>query len=232
MMKLAFIGDNSNLVYYLRSIDTHFDIVNIVDIKSYLSLGKLVNFDKILWFVPKINKTIFMACQAIKQINFSSKIMIITSKLENSEWHSLIAKQVYLVNGFNENAEDRKSILNFLHLNDHVEESLVKINDEIVLNLDTQTLITKNEMTLLPGKEFELICYFLKNKGKFVTVDQILLAVWDEFSTPENVRQYIYKLRKKLEKCKTNSKVIVHKKGVGYLLLDNSRQKFNQYILS
>lgn len=57
MMKLAFIGDNSNLVYYLRSIDTHFDIVNIVDIKSYLSLGKLVNFDKILWFVPKINKT-------------------------------------------------------------------------------------------------------------------------------------------------------------------------------
>ncbi len=40
--------------------------------------------------------------------------------------------------------------------------------------------------------------FFIDTRDRFVTTEEILLAIWDEYTTNETVRQYIYKLRKKL----------------------------------
>lgn len=73
----------------------------------------------------------------------------------------------------------------------------------------------------LSAKEFSLLEYLVRNKGKIVTRTMIAEHVWDiNFDTGTNVIDvYINYLRKKLEK-KPSNKVIHTVRGKGYILKD------------
>lgn len=78
----------------------------------------------------------------------------------------------------------------------------------------TDTQSTKN--IYLPHLEFELLVYFLKNKGKICDRASIYEAVWGEFENyyfSRTVDVYVGYLRKKL-----GEDIILTRKGSGYFL--------------
>lgn len=70
----------------------------------------------------------------------------------------------------------------------------------------------------LTPKEYDLIQYFMANRGKVLTHRAILSAVWGSNSTeqPEYLRVFIANLRKKLERDPRAPKYITTEPWIGY----------------
>lgn len=70
----------------------------------------------------------------------------------------------------------------------------------------------------LTAKEFDLLLFFIRNKGQVFTKKQIYHAVWnDEYAFDDNnIMVHIRRLRKKIEDNPNTPKYIVTVWGVGY----------------
>lgn len=90
----------------------------------------------------------------------------------------------------------------------------------IILNLDSRTVIFQNKEIYLTLKEFDLLEYFMRNRGKALTRMNILYHVWDINADPftNTVDTHILNLRKKL-KDKNRKSLISTVPGVGYKMM-------------
>lgn len=132
-----------------------------------------------------------------------------------------------MIKNYSTNPMRRDHLKHFIQMLDNNHKKMegdIEISPHIILSTDFQLLLTEGNFIPLPGKEFELLMFFVKNRYRFVSIQHILLTIWDEYTTPENARQYIYKLRCKLRSEKHPSDIIIYKKGMGYMLLDNKTQ--------
>src|SRR5690606_37529936 len=79
--------------------------------------------------------------------------------------------------------------------------NMLKVSD-LVLNLDSKEVKRGDETISLTSKEFQLLEYLIRNKGRIVSRSEIALNVWDiDFDTKTNVIDvYVNFLRKKLDK--------------------------------
>ena len=70
----------------------------------------------------------------------------------------------------------------------------------------------------LKPKEFDLLAYLMKNKGRVLTRAQIMQAVWgyDGFDTTRTVDVHIGRLRGKLEDNPEHPRLILTMRGYGY----------------
>jgi len=70
----------------------------------------------------------------------------------------------------------------------------------------------------LSPKEFDLLTLLCQQPGKVFSNEEILGAIWPEqgFATAQDVKQYIYFLRKKLERNPKQPQLIVTVRGFGY----------------
>ncbi len=98
--------------------------------------------------------------------------------------------------------------------------TVLKIAD-LELNLDKKTARRGNANIELTAKEFALLEFLMKNKGRVVSRAEIAEKVWDiTFDTGTNVVDvYINILRKKLDK-NFETKLIHTRIGLGYTLDD------------
>ena len=87
------------------------------------------------------------------------------------------------------------------------------LSPNISYNYDTKEIIIEQKQIHLSKTEAKIFEYFLKNKNKTVSIDEISLNNWiyDEIPTPTTIRTYIKNLRKVLGKEK-----ILTIKGIGY----------------
>lgn len=101
---------------------------------------------------------------------------------------------------------------------DTPEEKILTIAD-LEVNLDNKEVKRSGQKILLTAKEFQLLEYLLKNKGKVVSRADIAKDVWDiDFDTQTNVIDvYVNFLRKKLDKD-FSPKLIHTQVGMGYIL--------------
>ena len=78
----------------------------------------------------------------------------------------------------------------------------------------TAVYVSGKELTLTP-KEYELICYFVRNEGTTLSREQILNSVWnyDYCGDLRTVDTHIKQLRAKLSECGTYIKTLY---GFGY----------------
>ncbi len=96
----------------------------------------------------------------------------------------------------------------------HIEENgLTKLTDEIFYNYDTKTINVSKEEHNLSKTEAKVFEYFLKNRNKTISIEEITLNNWvyDEAPTATTIRTYIKNLRKILGKD-----MIETLKGIGY----------------
>lgn len=95
--------------------------------------------------------------------------------------------------------------------------------DEIVdgclrLNKASRSLSKDGKPIDLTGKEFDLLCLLMENKGKALTKEHLFSQVWgsDSFSELQTLTVHIKWLRRKIEDDPKNPKKILTVWGVGY----------------
>jgi DNA-binding response OmpR family regulator len=96
-------------------------------------------------------------------------------------------------------------------------QSVLKLGN-IEMNLDSHRVIQNSKEIELTPKEFSLLEYLIRNKGKVCTRTRIIEHVWDiHFESDTSVIDvYINFLRKKLEN--SNGAELIHTvRGVGYI---------------
>ena len=70
----------------------------------------------------------------------------------------------------------------------------------------------------LTSREFELLKYFLQNRGRVINRDELLDEIWgkDVFVAPRTVDTHMAHLRKKIENDPARPRFITSIRGVGY----------------
>lgn len=95
----------------------------------------------------------------------------------------------------------------------------ISISPGVSLSINEQCVYNKGEQVILTRKEFDLLLLLLRSKGKYITTEDILQQVWDEYTAPEIVRQYVLKLRKKLFSNLSNNEKLIYRRGLGYTIV-------------
>ncbi|MFD1817746.1 DNA-binding response regulator, OmpR family, contains REC and winged-helix (wHTH) domain [Pseudarcicella hirudinis] len=98
--------------------------------------------------------------------------------------------------------------------------NILKVSD-LEMNIDTKDVRRNGNHIDLTAKEFMLLEFLLKNKGKVLSKMDIAEKVWDlNFDTGTNIVEvYINYLRKKIDRD-FEQKLIHTKTGLGYVLKD------------
>jgi len=95
---------------------------------------------------------------------------------------------------------------------------------DLELNCDTKEVKRSNRNIELTAKEFSLLEFLMRNKGRVISRSEIAEKIWDiTFDTGTNVIDvYINFLRKKIER--DGSKKLIHTHiGMGYVLKDSDQ---------
>lgn len=92
----------------------------------------------------------------------------------------------------------------------------------LVMDMDAKTVSRNGEEIALTAREFTLLEYFIRNKGRVISRNSILEQVWElDFDTGTNVVDvYVNYLRKKIDKG-YSPKLIHTVIGMGYVLKEN-----------
>lgn len=94
---------------------------------------------------------------------------------------------------------------------------------DAVLNIDftSQTVAVRGEPTELTPTEYKLLTMLVGQKGRPVPAEQLLHGVWgQEYSTDELVKWHVGHLRRKIELDPSSPKLIVTRRGYGYVYLE------------
>ncbi len=88
----------------------------------------------------------------------------------------------------------------------------------LVIDVTKREVYKKQELIGLTAKEFDLLLFFVKNKGRVFTKKQIYHAVWNEEYAfdDNNIMVHIRRLRKKIEDNPDTPQYILTVWGVGY----------------
>ncbi|AII14823.1 two-component system response regulator [Campylobacter iguaniorum] len=149
----------------------------------------------------------------VRQINHTIPIVILSSHTEQEYlWRAIELKITrYLPKPY-----DKATFIKALEsiaseLTDHV--LIFAIDNDLKYDFSKKILYSSDETYHLSKKESQLLEYFLKNKNKTITYEQIFDYMW-EFEQPskEAIKTIIKDLRKKIGKS-----IIKNLYGVGYL---------------
>jgi two-component system KDP operon response regulator KdpE len=107
-----------------------------------------------------------------------------------------------------------------------VGDNTLKVGD-ISINLTKHEVRLNNEAIDFSPKEYDLLHYFIKNKGKMLTHKQILKEVWGDAHVYDTqyLRVYVMQIRHKIKDDSETPLYIATEAGVGYRFDDFSKDK-------
>ncbi len=182
-----------------------------------LALEQKVNVILLDWMLPKMNG--IDICKAIRKANIQTPILFLTARDTVQE----------TIEGLKAGANDYiKKPFSFDELIERIKIHFrnTAFNDILVLgniSIDPskhQVLLGDQEVNLTQ-REYELLVYLIKNKGKVCTRNQIIEDVWDihfEYDTGV-IDVFMNAIRKKLNLNKEED-LIKTIRGVGYIAND------------
>ena len=93
-------------------------------------------------------------------------------------------------------------------------------NGPLSIDFATQEARISGRRLGLTPTEFKVLCLLARHEGTVVTREALLSTVWgsESYSDPEFVKKYIHRLRVKLEDDPADPRIIVNRRGVGYML--------------
>jgi len=91
-------------------------------------------------------------------------------------------------------------------------------NGPVAIDLTRHEVHINNELVPFTPKEFALLEFFVRNKGKMLTHKQILREVWGPTHVDDTqyLRVYIGQVREKLERAGNLGQSITSESGIGY----------------
>lgn len=222
MIKLLIIEDSEETVDLIRLILSNESDIKIFDtnsIKDSINLIKKDIFDIILLdlSLPDGNGT-YVCEQVRKSPELYGKPFIIALTADTSQ-ESVNRNLELGCDDYIKKPFDTEELL--IRLKKFIkrlpQNKEVIIYENIKLFLSNKTVIYNNEFIDLSKNEFELLYYFIINKGLLLTRINILDNVWKENLdiSDKAVDQCLKRLRKKLPILNDN---LISKRGFGYIL--------------
>lgn len=222
-MKLLIVEDEPNLLSILRKgfAENNNEVSVALDGTTALEMIYNYNFDVVILDVmlPDING--IEICRRLRASKNFVPVLLLTAlgTSENIVTGLNAGADDYLVKPFKFGELDARVNA----LNRRASQEIEKIDSITISDLEidarAKTVKRAGESILLTAKEFKLLYYLTKNKGRIVSRDQILDNVWDiNFDMNTNIVDvYITYLRKKIDKP-FETKLIHTMKGLGYVI--------------
>lgn len=220
-MHILIVEDEVGIVKFLQQglQEEGYIITTASDGLMGLEYTQKTNFDLILldWMLPKMNG--LEVCKAIREKDNSTPIIFLTAKDTVQE----------TIEGLQAGANDYiKKPFSFEELIERIKihfrvqkEADVLTLGSIVIDLNKHIVSVNDNVIALTQREFELLTYLVRNKGKVCTRNQIIEDVWDihfEYDTGV-IDVFINAIRKKLN-LKIEQDYIKTVRGVGYIAND------------
>ncbi len=220
-MRILIVEDEVGILQFLQQglEEEGYTIVTATDGEKALELLTNENFDLVLldWMLPKL--TGLEVCKAYRLQNKTSPIIFLTAKDTVQE----------TIEGLQAGANDYiKKPFSFdelverikIHFRNSEKEQVLTLGP-IEMDLSKHLVMVNNVAITLTHREFELLHYLVKNKGKVCTRTQIIEDVWDiHFDYDTGVIDvFMNAIRKKLN-LKKEEDYIKTIRGVGYIAND------------
>ena len=182
-----------------------------------LALSQKVNIILLDWILPKM--TGIEVCKSIRKTDTTTPIIFLTAKDTVQE----------TIEGLKSGANDYiKKPFSFdelverikIHFRNQTEPETLKLGP-IEIQLTKHLVEVDENEANLTQREYELLCYLVRNKGKVCTRTQIIEDVWDihfEYDTGV-IDVFMNAIRKKLS-LKIDKDYIKTIRGVGYIAND------------
>lgn len=101
-------------------------------------------------------------------------------------------------------------------------QGILRIDDHLSVDLDSQHVIVEGQRIKLRPTEFRLLYHLIENAGWIVPHETLLAKVWGHEYREEihYLRLYVTYLRKKIEPDPSHPRYIFTERGVGYRFVD------------
>jgi DNA-binding response OmpR family regulator len=219
-MRILIVEDETSIANFVRDglAEEGFS-VDIADNGKkglQLALDNIAEYDVILldWMLPGMNG--IEICRNIRKESKSVPIIFLTAKdtVDDAVFGLESGANDYIRKPFS--FEELLARIRVL-MRKNEAELLVFSAGTIELNIDKHTVTKEGKPVELTQKEFSLLEYFLRNKGKVCRRTRIIEKVWDlHFDYDSSIIDvYINSLRKKLDEPGKTS-IITTVRGIGY----------------
>jgi len=217
-MHILIVEDEVGIVQFLRQglEEEGYQITSAADGLKGFELTQNQNFDLILldWMLPKMSGIDF--CKAFRLKNSSTPIIFLTAKDTIQE----------TIEGLKAGANDYiKKPFSFdellerikIHFRNQLEPEILTLGT-IEINIAKHLVFVDGNEVSFTQREFELLCYLVRNKGKVCSRTQIIEDVWNiHFDYDTGVIDvFMNSIRKKLN-LKIEEDYIKTIRGIGYI---------------
>lgn len=222
-MKILIVEDNKSLLYSISSeMSKHFEVEICEDGEHALYLINQNIYDLLIldWMLPHISGIEIL--RHIRKKDINTPVLILTAKesLDDKVSAFEIGANDYLTKPFYMEELVARSYA-ILRTNGKIKNKNGIIFKDLYIDTNKKTAFINDEEIYLQNKQFNLLEYFLINKGCILLKEQIYDRIWgiDSDATIEIVEVYVSNLRKKLSKYGYD-KYIKTKRKVGYIFDD------------
>lgn len=220
-MKLLVVEDEIGIANFLKQgLEEEGYEVLVANDGQYgleMAIAQKPNLILLDWMLPKLSG--LQVCESFRKVNTNTPIIFLTAKDTVQE----------TIEGLKAGANDYiKKPFSFEELLERIKIHFRTTNEVDVLTLGKikiiqskhQVFCNNNEISLTQ-REYELLIYLIKNKGKVCTRNQIIEDVWDihfEYDTGV-IDVFMNAIRKKLNLSKEDESIKTIR-GVGYIAND------------
>ena len=219
-MRILIVEDETSIANFLRDgLEEEGFSVDLADNGRkglQLALDNIAEYDVILldWMLPGMNG--IEICRNIRKESKSVPVIFLTAKdtVDDAVFGLESGANDYIRKPFS--FEELLARIRVLMRKDEA-ELLVFTAGTVELNIDKHTVTKDGKPIELTQKEFSLLEYFLRSKGKVCRRTRIIEKVWDlhfDYDT-SIIDVYINSLRKKLDESGKTS-IITTVRGIGY----------------
>lgn len=198
------------------SVDTARDGIEALD---YILL---TNYDLIILDIMLPRMDGFTLIRILREKGISTPILCLTAKdsIEDKVTGLDLGADDYIVKPFSFD-ELSARVRALLRRQAITTTPILKVKD-LVMDINNRKVFRNGKEIELTSKEFALLEYLIKNKGKILTRSQIAEHIWNyDFEGTSNIVDvYIRYLRRKIDDD-FNEKLIHTVRGIGYTLRDD-----------
>ena len=218
-MRILIVEDEKEILDFLKSsLEAENFVVDITeDGEKGSFLARTNNYDLILLDNALPSKNGKQICKEIRDDGLTVPILMLSIISEVDMKVSLLNVGVddYMTKPFS--FKELLARVNALLRRPHKIEKEVYRIDDLVLDIGKGSVIRGEEKIHLTRKEFFLLEYLLKNKGKLMTRGMIMEHVWDMNADPfsNTIESHVTNLRKKIG-GKNKKELIYTMSGRGY----------------
>ncbi len=221
--RILVVDDSSDVLAVLQAMLTAegFDVVVAQDALAGLRSAYQDHPDAILLDVMMPDIDGFEACRRLREMT-DVPIIFVTAKgaIEDIVHGLSLGADDYVVKPF-----ERSELLSRLaaclrRAGERTDEGgdYLFPAESVVLDCDRHELVIGNRIVYLTPKEFEVLRLLVRHAGKVLSIDAILTRVWgpDWIGEPDLVKQYVYRLRQKIESDPGTPRYLHTVRGGGY----------------